>query len=118
MAFHTTAPYNMATPLVWLITGCSSGFGLEFVPQILARGDLVIATSRSIDKIKHLEQPGVSLQQLDVTNKQESLNETIAKAIAIYGRLDVLVNNAGYIATGSWEDLWYVFGPFESKGLL
>lgn len=103
----------MMAPLVWLITGCSSGFGQEFVPQILARGDVVIATSRNIDKIKHLEQPGVSLQQLDVTDSRESLNDTLAKAIGIHGRLDVLVNNAGYIVTGSWEDLRYVLDPFQ-----
>jgi NADP-dependent 3-hydroxy acid dehydrogenase YdfG len=99
---------TMTAQLVWLITGCSSGFGHEFVTQILARGDLVIATSRNVDKIRHLEQPRVSLQQLDVTDSQESLDETISKAISIHGRVDVLVNNAGYIATGSWEDLRYV----------
>ncbi|KAK0638587.1 hypothetical protein B0T16DRAFT_421386 [Cercophora newfieldiana] len=91
--------------LVWLITGCSSGFGSAFVSEILTRGDLVIATSRNVDKIAHLSQSGVTLLQLDVSNSQESLDKTVAAALEVYGRIDVLVNNAGYIATGSWEDV-------------
>ncbi|KAK0633845.1 hypothetical protein B0T14DRAFT_420008 [Immersiella caudata] len=91
--------------LVWLITGCSSGFGEAFISEILSRGDLVIATSRNTTKIAHLAQPGVSLSQLDVTDTQASLNKIISTAITIHGRIDILVNNAGYIAVGSWEDL-------------
>ena len=91
--------------LVWLITGCSSGFGSAFVSEILARGDLVIATSRNVDKIAHLSQPGVDLLKLDVNDTQESLDKTVAAAINIHGKIDVLVNNAGYIVTGSWEDI-------------
>jgi len=92
-------------PLVWLITGCSSGFGSAFVSEILTRGDLVIATSRNVDKIAHLNQPGVDILQLDVNDTQESLDKTIAVAINIHGRIDVLINNAGCIVTGSWEDV-------------
>ncbi|GAB1312032.1 hypothetical protein MFIFM68171_02242 [Madurella fahalii] len=109
--------------LVWLITGCSSGFGEAFVSEILSRGDLVIATSRNTAKIAHPAQPGVSLAQLDVTDTQASLDKIISAAIDIHGRIDVLVNNAGYIAVGSWEDLSVkdlqsqfdtnVFGPFK-----
>jgi len=91
--------------LVWLITGCSSGFGELFVHDILSRGDHVIATGRKLDRLKHLEQAGAAILQLDVTDKQEDISKTIAKAIAIYGRIDVLVNNAAYITTGAWEDL-------------
>lgn len=91
--------------LVWLITGCSSGFGEHFVHQILSRGDLVIATGRKLGSLTHLEQAGAAILQLDVTDDQKVLRETIAKAIAIYGKIDVLVNNAAYIATGGWEDL-------------
>lgn len=107
-----------ADALVWLVTGCSSGFGLEFVLQIIARGDYVIATARddyviatARDLSKHgvmqLSFDDVPLLQLDVTASQESLNEKIAEAIKIYGRIDVLVNNAGYVALGGWEDLGY-----------
>ena len=94
--------------LVWLITGCSSWFGELFVRQILARGDLVIATGRRVEALKPLEQAGASILRLDVTDEQQALNETIGKAIAIHGRIDVLVNNAAYIAGGAWEDLEYV----------
>ncbi|KAI8631265.1 hypothetical protein F5Y19DRAFT_463564 [Xylariaceae sp. FL1651] len=105
------------TQLVWLITGCSSGFGEHFVNQILSRGDLVIATARKVEKIKHMEKPGVSILQLDVTSDQDNLNELASRAIAIYGRLDVLVNNAAYIATGSWEDVKYesLVAQFETN---
>lgn len=98
--------------LVWLITGCSSGFGIEFVRQILDRGDRVIATARNPSKVaNHPSLPqaddNLSLLPLDVTASQHSLNETIAIAIKMYGKIDVLVNNAGYVALGGWEDLGY-----------
>lgn len=92
---------------VWLVTGCSSGFGEEFVRQILGRGDHVIATARKVDKLKPLEQAGAAILQLDVTDGQSKIQSTIRDAINIYGRIDVLVNNAGFITSGSWEDLQY-----------
>ncbi|OTB00268.1 hypothetical protein M426DRAFT_66237 [Hypoxylon sp. CI-4A] len=93
--------------LVWLITGCSSGFGERLTLQVLSRGDLVIATGRNIDKLKHLEQSGAAILKLDVTDTQQSLNDTIAKAISIYGRIDVVVNNAAYLTSVAWEDIEY-----------
>ncbi|KAF5588030.1 short-chain oxidoreductase [Fusarium subglutinans] len=91
--------------LVWLVTGCSSGFGTEFVHQILSRGDKVIATARNSARIEPLASQGAAVLELDVTDSQDSIDQTIAKAFAIYGRIDVLVNNAGFVAAGSWEDL-------------
>lgn len=91
--------------LVWLITGCSSGFGERFVYQILSRGDRVIATGRKLEKLKHLEEAGAAILQLDITDKQQNLNAVVDNAINIYGRIDVLVNNASYVAGGTWEDL-------------
>ncbi|KAJ9615700.1 hypothetical protein H2200_001776 [Cladophialophora chaetospira] len=92
--------------LVWLVTGCSpGGFGEYFVQSILARGDKVIATARSVEKIKHFEQAGAAILQLDITDTQQSIKDTVARAIEIYGQIDVLVNNAAYIAIGTWEDL-------------
>jgi len=93
------------TQLVWLITGCSSGFGERFVHRILSRGDQVIATGRKLDRLKHLEQAGAAILRLDVTDSQEDVNKIMATAITIHGRIDVLVNNAAYITTGAWEDL-------------
>ncbi|KAH8889612.1 NAD(P)-binding protein [Thozetella sp. PMI_491] len=93
--------------LVWLITGCSSGFGEVFVRQLLARGDLVVATARRLERIQHLQDAGAAVLQLDVTDNQQKIREVVSEAISIHGRIDVLVNNAGYIATGAWEDLEY-----------
>ena len=91
--------------LVWLVTGCSSGLGELLVHRILSRGDRAIATARKLESIKHLERAGAATLQLDITNTQASLCDTITKAITIYGKVDVLVNNAGYITQGGWEDL-------------
>lgn len=91
--------------LVWLVTGCSSGFGIQFVHSILARGDKVIATARNLEKIKDLENSGAKVLRLDVTDSQSSLNATMNQAIELYGHIDVLVNNAGYVQFGAWEDV-------------
>ncbi|KAH0489903.1 hypothetical protein TgHK011_001395 [Trichoderma gracile] len=110
-------------PLVWLVTGCSSGFGREFVHEILKRGDKAIATARRPETLEDLKKAGAAVLQLDVTWDQERINETIKNAIAIYGQLDVLINNAAYVLGGAWEDLSYedfreafetnVFGPLK-----
>lgn len=68
---------------------------------MLARGDRVVATARSVDKIKSLcSLPGASpsrlaLLKLDVTDSIESIQRTMNHAISIWGRIDVVVNNAG-----------------------
>lgn len=94
--------------LVWLVTGCSSGFGLQFTHSILARGDLVIATARNPASIQHLSSlDGVSVLQLDVTSPQHEIDATIAHAVAIHGHIDVLINNAAHVQLGVWEELEY-----------
>ena len=92
-------------PLVWLVTGCSSGFGEAFVHRILTAGDKVIATGRDLKKVEHLEKVGAAVLQLDVTESQKSLDDKMAKAIEIYGKIDVVINNAGFVTGGAWEDL-------------
>lgn len=92
-------------PLVWLVTGCSSGFGLDFVNEILSRGDKVIATARRLESLEDLKKTGAAVLQLDVTWDQDRINETFKNAIQIYGQLDVLINNAAYVLGGAWEDL-------------
>jgi len=96
---------------IWLITGCTSGFGEQFVHDILSRGDKAIATGRSLSRLSHLEAAGAATLQLDITETQQSIRDTIAKAISVYGRIDVLVNNASYISIGTWEDLEYGASP-------
>jgi NADP-dependent 3-hydroxy acid dehydrogenase YdfG len=93
--------------LVWLVSGCSSGFGEQFAYSILKRGDKVIATARNLAKLKHLETAGAAILQLDITDSQQNIRDKVAQAIAIYGKIDVLVNNASYVSIGTWEDLEY-----------
>ncbi|KAK3169840.1 putative secondary metabolism biosynthetic enzyme [Lepraria neglecta] len=92
--------------LTWLVTGCSSGFGEEFVHSILARGDRVIATGRNAaSRLQHFKDTGATIMDLDVTAPQADLDKKMAEALAIHGGIDVLVNNAGYIESGPVEEL-------------
>lgn len=93
------------TPRVWLVTGCSSGFGRELALEILARGDRVIATARNETKLGDLQKEGADAMRLDVTAPPEHLETIAAEVLASYGRLDVLVNNAGYMMQGAIEEL-------------
>ncbi|KIJ47758.1 hypothetical protein M422DRAFT_226126 [Sphaerobolus stellatus SS14] len=90
--------------LVWLITGTSTGFGRELTLAALQRGDKVIATARSLGKIKDLEEAGANILELNVTSPLDQLHETAKKAIAFHGHVDVVVNNAAYIAVGALEE--------------
>ncbi|KAH8700296.1 putative hydroxybutyrate dehydrogenase [Talaromyces proteolyticus] len=94
-------------PLVWLVTGCSSGFGVkQFVLQALARGDKVIATGRNAPtKLAHLEGNGASILNLDLTMPESEIADRIKEAHQIHGRIDILVNNAGYLEVGTVEEL-------------
>lgn len=89
---------------VWVITGTSSGFGAEFVKAALAHGDKVIATARNEERIAHLRDLGAKTMQLDVTAPQEELIRKANEAVSMYGRIDVLVNNAGYMQFGTIEE--------------
>ncbi|KAJ5685531.1 hypothetical protein N7536_008150 [Penicillium majusculum] len=94
------------SPRVWLITGCSSGFGKIFVSAILAWGDRVIATARDISTLSNFAHcDDVELLELDITDSQHVLNDKVSKAIAMFGQIDVLVNNAGYVLSGVLEEL-------------
>jgi NAD(P)-dependent dehydrogenase (short-subunit alcohol dehydrogenase family) len=82
-----------------------NGIPIRFAHPILARGDKVIATSRKLEKVQHLEQAGAAVLPLDVTDSQQSIHQTLSKAIELFGRIDVLVNNAAYIQVGTFKDL-------------
>lgn len=91
----------------WLITGCSSGFGRELALQALERKDNVVLTARRVDGLADLAQryPAQTLlQPLDVTAPGQARN-AIAAAVERFGRLDVLVNNAGYGLVGAVEEV-------------
>lgn len=99
----------MSAPLVWLISGTSSGLGRDFVLAALRRGDKVIATARgrSVEKLNDLKAQGADVLELDVTVPLSDLQTIAAKAIAIHGAVDVVVNNAGYVEFGSIEETTY-----------
>jgi NAD(P)-dependent dehydrogenase (short-subunit alcohol dehydrogenase family) len=88
----------MATQKVWLITGASKGFGFEFVKAALAQGDQVIATVRNQpeDLAATLgNNPNLLPVVMDVTNEAQ-VKDGVQQGIAHFGRLDIVVNNAGY----------------------
>jgi NAD(P)-dependent dehydrogenase (short-subunit alcohol dehydrogenase family) len=92
---------------VWFVTGASKGFGLALVKLLLQKGDQVAATSRNAADIENkITGPKENLLALtvDITN-EESVNNAIEKTIKKFGRLDVIVNNAGYGILGSIEAL-------------
>jgi NAD(P)-dependent dehydrogenase (short-subunit alcohol dehydrogenase family) len=91
-------------PKVWFITGCSTGFGRAIAEAALAAGHRVIATARDIRSIADLEKEGhCHLLTLDVT-EPESIPGVIRQAAEVWGRIDVLVNNAGYGLVGAVEE--------------
>ncbi|EIW79920.1 short-chain oxidoreductase [Coniophora puteana RWD-64-598 SS2] len=90
--------------LVWLITGAASGFGKQLALEALSRSDKVIATSRSASRLAPLKQHGAETVELDVTSPLAGLHQAAKAATAIYGKIDVLVNSAGYISVGAVEE--------------
>jgi NAD(P)-dependent dehydrogenase (short-subunit alcohol dehydrogenase family) len=83
---------------VWLITGCSRGLGRAFAEAALANGDPVAATARTISDLADLKQEygeQVTTLSLDVTDEAQAVT-AVEATIKTFGRLDVLVNNAGY----------------------
>ncbi|PGH33795.1 hypothetical protein GX50_03364 [[Emmonsia] crescens] len=93
------------SPMIWLVTGSSSGFGYEFVLELLARGERVIATARKVQKLAALEEAGAKILRLDLTDSELQITTAVNAAIDIYGGIDVLVNNAGYLEAGVFEGI-------------
>ena len=91
---------------IWFITGCSTGFGRELAKQLLENDYRVVVTARNIEKIQDLVEinPENALAvALDVTNETQ-VKESVAKAESRFGRIDVLVNNAGFGYFGAIEE--------------
>lgn len=83
---------------VWMITGCSTGLGRGMAEVLLEKGDKVAVTARRTEDIEELGErfPGQALiLPLDVTD-QEAVDRAVESAVGSFGRIDVLVNNAGY----------------------
>lgn len=93
----TSLHINNMAPRVFLVTGTSTGFGYHLVRKIISSGDKVVATARNSSK---LETPESATSDnyihvdLDVTN-ENSIHEAFDKALEKFGRVDVVVNNAG-----------------------
>ena len=83
---------------VWFITGCSTGFGRELAQQLLAAGRRVVVTARDPANLADLAAafPETALPLALNVDSQTQIDATVAAAVEKFGRIDVLVNNAGY----------------------
>jgi NAD(P)-dependent dehydrogenase (short-subunit alcohol dehydrogenase family) len=92
---------------IWFITGCSSGFGRALAETVLEQGETVVLTARNTQQVEDLATsfPDRTIAvKLDVT-KSEEVREAVKKAITNFGRIDVLVNNAGCEVAGVIEEV-------------
>jgi NAD(P)-dependent dehydrogenase (short-subunit alcohol dehydrogenase family) len=93
---------------VWFVTGASSGIGAGVVRAALEAGDRVVATARNVEKLRAaIDQPAserLAFLPLDVTSEEQA-NKAVEAAVEKFGRVDVLVNNAGYSLLGNLESL-------------
>jgi NAD(P)-dependent dehydrogenase (short-subunit alcohol dehydrogenase family) len=91
---------------VWLVTGCSSGFGRAIAESVLEAGGRVALTARDIEGLEALVQfypDRARAFVLDVTNPAQA-KQVVSDAVAEFGRLDVLVNNAGFGLLAAMEE--------------
>ena len=91
---------------VWFITGCSTGFGRELAKQVLELGHKAVVASRKTDDVADIvaDYPDTSIAvKLDVTNSDE-IKSSVEEAIKKFGKIDVLVNNAGIGYFGAIEE--------------
>lgn len=96
-----------ASGRVWLITGAGRGLGRAFVDAALAAGDSVLATTRGpgpLDELASANPGSLGVVTLDVRDRAAA-RAAVANAVSRFGRLDVLVNNAGYGVVGATEEL-------------
>lgn len=96
----------MTDKKVWFITGASKGLGFELVNSLLQKGHNVIATSRDVEKLSNLQKENanflaISMEVID----EQNVKDAIQKGIHHFGKIDVVVNNAGYGLLGTLEEL-------------
>lgn len=96
---------NNTMPRVFFITGTSTGFGNEYAQKVLDSGDSVAATARDPSKLsfKNTTSSNYLPLRLDVTDRK-SISEAFEAALQKFGRIDVVVNNAGYGLAGCFEE--------------
>ena len=103
----TSAHVPTGKDRIWFITGASSGFGRVLAEEVLKAGGKVVATARNLDKVADLEKNYPQTAKaiaLDVTNAGQ-VDSAVTQALAQFGRVDVLVNNAGYGVAGAIEEV-------------
>jgi NADP-dependent 3-hydroxy acid dehydrogenase YdfG len=96
----------VTSPKVWFITGASRGFGRVWADAALKRGDKVAATARKLESIADLKEKygeNVLTLELDVTQPEQA-KTAVEQAYAHFGRLDIVLNNAGYSLVGTIEE--------------
>jgi NAD(P)-dependent dehydrogenase (short-subunit alcohol dehydrogenase family) len=96
----------MKTHEVWFVTGAGRGLGIDIVQAALGAGHNVVATGRDLAQLERAlgRQEGLFLVELDITNAADA-KAAVTKAVEHFGRIDVLVNNAGNFYAGFFEDL-------------
>src|SRR5262245_43542085 len=98
---------NDSASRVWFITGAGRGFGRRFTEAALAAGDRVVATARrpeALDDLAAEHGERLAVLPLDVTDRA-AVFATVERAAAAFGRLDVVVNNAGFGVSGAVEEV-------------
>jgi NAD(P)-dependent dehydrogenase (short-subunit alcohol dehydrogenase family) len=97
----------MSTPKTWFVTGASQGLGLALVKRLLREGHQVAATSRTKETLAQaVGNTSAAFLPLQVDlGSDASVQAAIAQTVSTFGRLDVVVNNAGYGIGGSIEEL-------------
>ncbi|MFC0512570.1 SDR family NAD(P)-dependent oxidoreductase [Mucilaginibacter angelicae] len=103
---HQNDSLKGTTNKVWFITGASRGFGRVWADAALKRGDKVAATARKLESIADLKEKygeNVLTLELDVTNPDQA-KRAVEQAHAHFGRLDIVLNNAGYSLVGTIEE--------------
>jgi NAD(P)-dependent dehydrogenase (short-subunit alcohol dehydrogenase family) len=89
---------------VILVTGASAGMGLEMARELQRDGNIVYAAARRVERMEELKQFGIKIIPLDVTD-EASMTACIDQIVKAEGRIDVLINNAGFGSYGAIEDV-------------
>src|SRR2546426_10124456 len=93
---------------VWFITGAGSGIGAGTAKAALQAGNRVVATGRHLDKVRNalsdVSSANLAFVQLDVANESQA-HAAVEEAMKQFGRIDVVVNSAGYSLLGNFEEM-------------
>ncbi|KAI0102734.1 short-chain dehydrogenase [Nemania sp. FL0031] len=108
-----TKPYHLPSDAVWLITGCSSGIGRAVAMLVAQTSGRVVATARKTSALSDIPtQENVFKLELDVTSTS-SIDDTLQATLKKFGRVDIIINNAGYTLAGVTE----VAGDAEARAV-